>query len=281
MPVESDVPLTTTTPPKTFLVFHTNLKRDPGNGFIRVECFFNRFLDYCFSKFRNLLTYWADVFLSLFQHDGMVITFSGVDGAGKSTVIDMVKIIIEKKLRRKVVVIRHRPSILPILSAWVEGKAAAEKKAASTLPRQGKNKHWGSSLIRFSYYYTDYIIGQFVVYFKYVLRGYIVLYDRYYFDFINDSRRSNIQLPEFITKSGYKLLLKPDLNFFLYAAPELILSRKKELMASTIEQLTKKSLDLFERLNRDKAKSRYIPIENIVLEDTIESIIQRMIKIAA
>ena len=114
-----------------------------------------------------------------------------------------------------------------------------------------------------------------------MLRGHVVLYDRYYFDFINDSRRSNIQLPETITKSGYKLLLKPDLNFFLYAEPELILSRKKELDSSTIKQLTQKYLDLFKHLNRGKAQSRYIPIENIVLEDTIEAIMSRMIKIAA
>lgn len=234
-----------------------------------------------FNKIRNQLVYWFDVARSLFQQSGMVITFSGVDGAGKSTVIDTVKMIIEKKLRRNVVVIRHRPSILPILSAWIEGKAAAEKKAASSLPRQGKNKHWLSSLLRFGYYYTDYLLGQFVVYFRYVLRGHIVLYDRYYFDFINDSRRSNIQLPGFITKSAYKLLLEPDLNFFLYAEPELILSRKKELMASTIEQLTKKYLDLFEHLNKDKVHSRYIPIENIVLEDTIETIMIKMIQIAA
>jgi thymidylate kinase len=232
-------------------------------------------------KWMNQLTYLIDTCHGLIRNRGMIITFSGVDGAGKSTVIDTVKMIIEKKLRRNVVVIRHRPSILPILSAWVEGKAAAEKKAASNLPRQGKNNNWISSLLRFSYYYTDYLLGQFVVYFRYVLRGHIVLYDRYYFDFINDSRRSNIQLPRFITKSGYKLLLKPDLNFFLYAEPELILSRKKELMASTIEYLTKKYLDLFEQLGRDQVKSRYIPIENIVLEDTIESIIQRMIKTAA
>jgi len=237
----------------------------------------NRFL----YKFRNHISYWFDVILSLFHQKGMVITFSGVDGAGKSTVIDSVKKIVEKKFRKNVVVIRHRPSLLPILSAWVEGKAAAEKKAASTLPRQGNNKHWLSSLLRFSYYYADYLLGQFVVYFRYVLRGHIVLYDRYYFDFINDSKRSNIQLPRIITSTGYKLLLKPDLNFFLYAKPDLILSRKRELMASTIEQLTKKYLDLFEKLNRNAASRRYVPIENIVLEDTVESVIQSMIKTAA
>jgi hypothetical protein len=111
-------------------------------------------------------------------------------------------------MRKRVVVIRHRPSLLPILSAWSKGKTAAEKEAAETLPRQGQNKSFFSSVFRFSYYYTDYLFGQFYVYFKHVLRGDVVLYDRYYFDFINDSLRSNITLPKWILKSGYTFLLK-------------------------------------------------------------------------
>jgi thymidylate kinase len=233
------------------------------------------------NKWKNTYFYLTDTIRGALGKRGMVITFSGVDGAGKSTVIDNVRMIIEKKLRRKVVVIRHRPSILPILSAWTKGKAAAEKEAASTLPRQGQNKHLISSMLRFGYYYSDYLFGQFVVYFRHVLRGHVVLYDRYYFDFINDSRRSNLQVPAIITRSGYSLLIKPDLNFFLYADPQLILARKKELDAVTIEQLTKKYLDLFDQLNRNKARSRYIPIENIVLQDTVDTIINRMLKTAA
>jgi putative protein kinase ArgK-like GTPase of G3E family len=48
---------------------------------------------------------------------GLILTFSGVDGAGKSTILSEFKDRLEKKYRKKVVVIRHRPSILPILSA--------------------------------------------------------------------------------------------------------------------------------------------------------------------
>ena len=112
---------------------------------------------------------------------------------------------IEKQLRMPVVVLRHRPSILPIISAYTMGKEAAEQKAASTLPRQGKNNSTLSSLLRFAYYYTDYVLGQFYIQVKYVLRGKVVVYDRYYFDFINDSKRSNISLPNWFTKSIHLL----------------------------------------------------------------------------
>ena len=225
----------------------------------------------------NRFAYWVDSAREISGSYGMVITFSGVDGAGKSTVIENLKLRIEKQLRKRVVVLRHRPSLLPILSAWTKGKVVAEQDAASRLPRQGKNKNTISSILRFAYYYVDYLIGQFYILVKYVLRGQVVLYDRYYFDFINDSRRSNIALPSSITRLGYSLIIEPDLNFFLYARPEVILSRKQELDEITILNLTGKYLSLFNRLNLKSKTQRYIPIENNELTLTLNTIIGKMI----
>lgn len=223
----------------------------------------------------NRVSYLFDTVYSLFNQRGMIVTFSGVDGAGKSTIIERMRYEYEKKLRRRVVVLRHRPSVLPILSAWTKGKARAEQDSANTLPRQGTNNSTLSSLLRFSYYYTDYLFGQFAVYVRHVLRGDIVLYDRYYFDFINDSLRSNIRLPKGLLKTGYMFLIKPDFNFFLYADADTILARKQELDKDTIKSLTKKYLDLFKTLARSKkASHRYVAIENRVLEETVSEIIK-------
>lgn len=223
----------------------------------------------------NMIKYALDVICTLKLYRGAVITFSGVDGAGKSTIIEKTKYHIEKKLRRRVVVLRHRPSLLPILSAWTKGKIEAEKLAAKTLPRQGKNNNLLSSLLRFGYYYIDYLIGQFYVYLKYVWRGDIVLYDRYYFDFINDSIRSNIRLPKWIVKSAYFFLITPSLNVFLYAQPDIIIQRKQELSASTIQHLTSQYLQLFKELSLHQ-QDRYISIENLDLDHTL-SLVSRAI----
>lgn len=227
-------------------------------------------------KMKNWFLYLFDTLKEALSKSGMIVTFSGVDGAGKSTIIENVKYTLEKKLRKRVVVIRHRPSILPILSAWTKGKKTAEAEAANRLPRQGENVSILSSFARFSYYYIDYLLGQFVIYFKYKFRGYIVLYDRYYFDFINDSKRSNIELPSVLTRAGYSLLMKPNLNFFLYADPELIRSRKKELDSLTIEKLTLKYINLFNELNEKDSLCRYISIENIELKTTLSTILNRI-----
>lgn len=224
----------------------------------------------------NTLLYGWDTVRSLALQRGMIVTFSGVDGAGKSTVIEQIKYQIEKRLRQRVVVLRHRPSVLPILSAWQYGKQQAEQRSMQTLPRQGTNRNRLSSLLRFSYYYSDYLFGQFYIQVKYVWRGYIVLYDRYYFDFINDSRRSNLQLPAGLTAPLYRLLLKPRLNVFLYASPEEILRRKQELDAATITALTGQYLQLFDRLQQQYPGSEYMPIVNQDLPLTLSQIFNRI-----
>lgn len=219
----------------------------------------------------NYFNYLVDTLTVFLQAKGRIITFSGVDGAGKTTVIEKLKYALEKRYRRRVVVLRHRPSVLPILSVWTKGKEQAQKDVLGSLPRTGNNKSTIGSLLRFSYYYIDYLFGQFYVYLRYVRMGVIVLYDRYYFDFINDGKRSNINLPSFIIKPGYKLLLKPHLNFFLYADPQSILARKQELAAEDITQLTKKYLLLFGELAKESS-NRYYSIENNDLETTMSFI---------
>ena len=229
------------------------------------------------SALKNTLNYYTDTMKNSMNNKGFVITFSGVDGAGKSTVIENIALRIEKQLRRPVVVLRHRPSILPILSVWSKGKKQAHLDVIKGLPRQGKNKSSLSSLIRFSYYYVDYLFGQFVVYFKYTLRGKVVIYDRYYFDFINDSKRSNIVLPKKLTSFLYRFLLKPEFNFFLFADASIILKRKKELSKATIEKLTADYHSLFESLQSKSNAAVYQSINNIELEVTLNQVVKTII----
>ena len=181
----------------------------------------------------------------------------------------------EGKYRRNVVVLRHRPSVLPILSAFQHGKQKAEQKAAETLPRQGRNKSKLSSFLRFCYYYSDYLLGQFYIKAKYVWRGYVVIYDRYYFDFIVDSKRSNIEIPQSIPKFLYRFVSHPSLNLFLYANPETILKRKKELDVESIDELTSNYKSLFESLNEKGTCEKYLPIENIDKEITLRQILEQ------
>jgi thymidylate kinase len=219
---------------------------------------------------RRLSRYVADVAR---RERGLVVTFSGVDGAGKSTVLEAARQELQGTYRQTVRVLRHRPSLLPILSALVLGKAEAERRSTARLPRTGTNGSSVSSALRFAYYFADYLVGQFVIFWKYTMRGEVVLYDRYYFDFIVDPRRTNVRLNRRLTEFLYAFLLEPDLNFFLYASPEVIVRRKRELPRDVVEELTQEYNALFDRLDAGaRGRRRYHAIENVVLAETMAQV---------
>ncbi|PCH70521.1 MAG: hypothetical protein COC06_04575 [Bacteroidales bacterium] len=230
---------------------------------------------FCFLK--NTLNYLIDTAGSFVLRKGIVVTFSGVDGVGKSTLINDLALRLRNDYRKKVVILRHRPSLLPILSACRYGKKEAEKRAANTLPHQGKNKGILSSLVRFLYYFSDYLLGQIYVNFRFVLRNYVVIYDRYYFDFINDSKRSNIVLSKNFVQTLYSFIHKPKQNFFLYAKSEVIRQRKKELSASEINELTGNYMQMFTRFTNKYENSEYHCIENINRDKTLQKILNHVV----
>ncbi|MEP7263839.1 MAG: hypothetical protein ABI772_05050 [Bacteroidota bacterium] len=228
-------------------------------------------------SFRYKLQYVIDTVKTAVNRKGISITFTGVDGAGKSTILDSVKQQLEGKYRQQVKVLRHRPSLLPILSSIKHGKKGAEQKAAGTLPRQGTNRNFISSLIRFTYYYFDYLLGRPYIYWRYKSRGITVLYDRYYFDFIVDGRRSNIDISPSLVRNGYLLVSKPEVNIFLYASPEEILKRKQELKEEDIRTMTHDYRQLFEKFSSEYPKQKYVSLDNIELNATINTVMKHII----
>lgn len=230
---------------------------------------------------QNTLSYTRDLLNDLFSNRSITITLSGVDGVGKTTVIQELTQQIQTHLRKEVVLLRHRPGILPILSSVKHGSAKkAEAVAAVTKPGTGTNYSKFSSLLRFSYYLADYIIGQTIVFLKYKIRGKVVVYDRYYFDFINHPERSNIRLPKRFSKWFYRFIAKPDLNILLVAHSEEILKRKQELDAATIEHLSSGYRELFEEFRHKYPQSQYCTIHNHTLERTRMQIIDVLQKVA-
>ncbi len=219
-------------------------------------------------RFKNNV---LDALRSKSKASGFIISLSGVDGAGKTTILKALQEKLTKKYRRNVVVLRHRPGILPILSAIRYGKKKAEKKSVERLPRTGNNTNVPLSILRFCWYYIDYLIGQFWVYLKFVHQGTVVIYDRYYFDFMADPKRSNLNLPKTISSLGSQFVIFPKYNYLLVATPETILQRKQELSKEDILEMTKNYSVVFKELARKK-KNHFGILNNTVLKNTLERI---------
>lgn len=236
--------------------------------------------NFIFNRAINKVRYLFDVMGDMLYHRGIIITFSGVDGAGKSTMIEEVKSALQSKYRQKTIVLRHRPSVFPILSSFRYGKKDAEHKTQLTNPRLGSNKSTISSFLRFTYYYVDYLIGQYYIFFRYTIRGYTVIYDRYYFDFIIDSKRSNIVLPKYLMKWGYYFIFKPQVNVFLFAPTEVIKSRKNELPEEDINLLTTDYKQLFDEFEKSYSRQHYLAINNINFDETFSRVMKECVSAA-
>ena len=226
-------------------------------------------------QLKQAWAYVKDSLAGLRRRWGYSITLSGVDGVGKSTIITALEQELAVLHRRPVKVLRHRPSLLPILSALLLPRHKVDQQKISQ-PHAGTNRNRLSSLIRFAYYLTDYLIGQFYITLRYHARGYLVLYDRYYFDMIYDMKRSNLVISRKLARKCYALLLKPKVNIFLHAPSKLILNRKQELTAPVIEHLTTGYMHLFAELARKSQVARYASIENIHQEVTIRQILKEI-----
>lgn len=218
--------------------------------------------------------YLFDTFKTMWMDRGFMMTFSGVDGSGKSTIIQSFKNELRIIHRREVVLLRHRPRVLPILSSVKYGGIKnAETRAGNVLPRKGKAKPGIGSYMRFVYYYSDYLIGQVYVYFKYILRGKIVLYDRYYFDFIVDAKRSNISIPKSFSKKLYSLVYKPKYNILLWSEANDVFARKPEVELNQIVELNKGYKNLFRELSIEERHGNYRVIENKDIQLTLREIL--------
>ena len=226
------------------------------------------------SRIKLMADYGLDVIRRMVNEKGMVITFSGVDGAGKSTVMTQAAEEIASSYRRKIKVLRHRPSLFPILSTLRYGRKGAETRATDQLPRKGGNRNFLSSAFRFAWYYTDYLIGQWYIWLRYERRGYVVLYDRYFFDMIADPERTNFRLPRGFLRLAARLIRRPDLNFLLTADPAAIRARKQELEEADIRLLTTRYRNLFREMSSQEGTPRFITLHNQGIDASVHRVIQ-------
>lgn len=188
----------------------------------------------------NVISFWVAYICNLLSPKGFSVGFTGPDGSGKTTVLEIIYSELEH-VYSGIKLFHFRPTILPNI-----GEAACNAGIKKEVDRDYNNPHRGSktgiisSSIRLCYYSVDYIIGYWIKIRPLLHQRSVVLFDRYYTDIIADSRRSRIHL-------NYKFLtwfrhIIPSLNYniLLTASSETILKRKQELDAPGIESINKK-----------------------------------------
>jgi thymidylate kinase len=170
----------------------------------------------------------------LFRQPGFVISFLGTDGSGKSTVIERIMPTVKDAFHNSVYYKHLRPGLLPPLSLIFGDKEKNPRPV--TNPHASRPSGLIGSLIRFTYYLTDYFIGYYIKIFpRKATKASVWLFDRYYYDYYFDQKRSRINLPYALIRVGQMFIPEPDLIICLGTDPGVIHLRKPELSLSEIE----------------------------------------------
>lgn len=173
---------------------------------------------------------------------GFSVGFTGPDGSGKTTVIDMLLGRIAPVFGTAHKYYHFRPALFGNL-----GEVAHSAGIKKEVDRDYSNPHRGgktgklSSLARLAYYSIDYIVGYFVKVKSVTRITRVVIFDRYFTDIICDSRRSRIYLGRKFLYWWKRLLIPSlDYNILLTASSETILARKRELDEEGIRAINDK-----------------------------------------
>jgi thymidylate kinase len=159
---------------------------------------------------------------------GFVMAILGVDGAGKSTVINAILPALNAATHKAVVVQHLRPTLLPPLGRL---KGRKNLRAGPVLEPHGSTPSGRlGSLFRLVYLTLDYLIGYWLwTRPKIAKQPTVVIFDRYAYDMALDPRRFRIGLSSRVAGWFAALAPKPDLIICLHGSPEVIAARKQEL----------------------------------------------------
>lgn len=227
-----------------------NLKQHPVKFLANLFCF--------------LWTFWGNYIRS---NTGFSVGFTGPDGSGKTTVIDLLLERLAPVFKSAHKYYHFRPALFGNLGD-VAHSAGLKKEVDRdySKPHRGGRTGAMSSLARLLYYSVDYIIGYFVKVKSVIRITRIVIFDRYYTDIICDSRRSRIYLNyKFLYWFGKLFIPSLNYNILLTASTKTILARKRELDEEGINMINEKIDYLSDKKGYKKILNESTP-ENAVAE---------------
>jgi thymidylate kinase len=168
------------------------------------------------------------------------IAFLGIDGSGKTTIINRVTPLLKEVYSDRVYYEHLRPNCIPTLARLLGKKRALDE--TDTNPHVKKQSGPLGSIFRFGYYFLDYTLGYYLKIFpKKAFHSCVWIFDRYYYEYLIDPLRTRISLPKWVFKAGMLLIPEPDLIICLGTIPKIIHSRKPEM---NVEEITRQMYEL-------------------------------------
>lgn len=179
-----------------------------------------------FRTARVMLHKFADAVAMYRRPPGQLWTLSGPDGAGKTTVLDLLQPVAERSIVVAVRRLHTRPYVIPRLAALLPQSRRLE---ALNIRQYEKRLGLLKSLTRLIILVLDLQLGYWLRVRPMLARGDWVIFDRYYQDYLVDSRLRGISLPAAVLHLCGALVPRGDRHVYLTAAAEVLEARKREL----------------------------------------------------
>lgn len=231
------------------------------------------------SFIKNVFFTACNVLRRVVKPSGFCLAFCGLDGAGKTTILDELNDIFVDLLKSKKVYYGYwRPFVVPEIRELFGKKNSksdvdkAGMKGRSVNEPEKKPKNTLVSFLKLMYYFLDYRLAP-LKYGKIRNRGGMVLFDRHYIDMAVHPQRFEMKISRSIILLLYKLIPKADYTFFLWCTPDEIYERKQEFGKDEIQQ----QIDSY--LMVGKKIKNFIPIHtNTTIAEEIDEILSCIAK---
>ena len=149
------------------------------------------------------------------QNSPVILSFMGVDGSGKSTLIELLRKQLKNKFR-KIKYIHLRPYLILLDKSTVQSNPHNSKETWPILLNLVRILYW---LIIYRFYFCLYANKS----------GQLIIFDRYAHDLMIDPIRYKFNLPKKVTKYILNFFPNPTHWIVLSAPIKVLEKRKKEL----------------------------------------------------